>query len=130
MTLAISTDLNASRLAAVLSFLDQGAATARIRIYGSARPATGGAPGAAPLVEIVLTDPAGTIADGILILTAQADPMVSNSGNAVWARVVNGNDVFAFDCDVSNVGGSGEVQINSTQLYAGALCRLMSAALG
>lgn len=129
--IAITVAHNEARLAGTLAFLNLGPGVARIRIYGTVRPASvDTAPGAAPLVEVALADPAGSIAGGVLTLIAGGDAMVASSGGAVWARVVNGEGTTAFDCDVSDTSGGATVRLPNTTLFAGGLTRLASGVLG
>ena len=130
MTVAITTALNEAQLAAVASFIDSGTASGRIRIYGGTRPATvNDAPSTAMLVEIVLTEPCGSVSDGQLSLSATGLAQIVASGVSTWARVVNGNGDTALDADVSAPTGAGDVQISNTTLYAGAFVTLISAVL-
>lgn len=131
MTVAITLEHNEARLAGTLAFLDAGPNPARLRIYGEGRPATPvAAPGSALLVEIRLTKPAGTIAGGLLTLTQQEDGLISATGVASWARLVNGNEVTALDLDCSGTDGSGDVKLASTNLYLGGDARMVLAILG
>ena len=82
------------------------------------------------LVEIRLTKPAGTISNGLLTLTQQEDGLITASGIATWARLVNGEDVTALDLDCSGTDGSGDVKLASTTLYLGGDARMVSAILG
>lgn len=131
MTVAITVEHNEARLAGTLAFLDAGPLAARLRIYGGVRPATPAAtPGSAMLVEIRLTKPSGTIAGGLLTLTQQEDGLISATGVATWARLVNGNDLTALDLDCSGTDGTGDVKLASTNLYLGGDARMVSAILG
>ena len=104
---------------------------ARLRIYGGTRPATPATtPASAMLVEIRLTKPAGTIAGGLLTLTQQEDGLITSTGIATWARLVNGNEVTALDLDCSGTDGDGDVKLASTNLYLGGDARMVSAILG
>ena len=82
------------------------------------------------LVEIALTKPAGTIAGGLLTLTQQEDGLITATGIASWARLVNGDDVTALDLDCSGSDGAGDVKLASAQLYLGGDARMVSAILG
>lgn len=114
-----------------LTFLGQGAGSARIQLYGGTRPAFKAAPGSAMLGEITLQEPCGTVgATGTLTLLASADAMVTATGTATWARIINGDDVIAWDCDVSDMAGSAEIRLNSTTLYIGGNTALASGTLG
>jgi hypothetical protein len=43
---------------------------------------------------------------------------------------VNGNGSVAWDCDVSDLNGTGELRLPSTTLYAGGYTRIVSGLLG
>ena len=131
MTVAITVEHNEARLAGTLAFLDAGPLPARLRIYGGARPSTpASTPSSAMLVEIRLTKPSGTIGGGLLTLTQQEDGLISATGVATWARLVNGNDLTALDLDCSGTDGTGDVKLASTNLYLGGDARMVSAILG
>ena len=125
MTLAISAAHANARLQGTMAFADSGAQNARIRLYGTARPATGGDPLAAPLVEITLTKPCGAIDAGVLTLV-QADPggdLIAETGTALWARWINGDEMHVADGSVTDAAGDGDFKVSGTAgtlLYAGA----------
>lgn len=113
-----------------MTFLALGAGAARADIYGTARPANGADPGGAPLVSIPLLEPVGTVASAVLTITPPESAMISVTGTAVWARFVNGDGASAWDCDVSEEGGSGEVLLDSVQLFAGGRATITAGTLG
>jgi hypothetical protein len=125
MTLAISAAHNAARLQGTLGFADAGAQNARIRLYATVRPVTGGDAIAAPLVEITLAKPCGAIDAGVLTLV-QADAggdLIAQTGTALWARWVNGDEMHVADGSVSDAAGEGDFKVSGTAgtlLYAGA----------
>jgi hypothetical protein len=128
--IAISTELNEYRLNGVIAFLAGGAEHARANLYDGVRPPLGGTPTGNLLVSIVLMEPLGTVAEGLLALTPTDEVMITTTGQATWARIVNGNGALAWDCDVSDLNGSGELRLPSTTLYAGGYTRLVSGVLG
>ena len=128
--LEITTALSDARLQAVVDFLAQGTENATIKIYAGTRPAIGGAPSGDLLVSIPLVEPVGAVSGGVLTITSPPEEMVTTSGAATWARVANGDDVVAFDCDVSDEAGSGEITMQTTTLYAGGFARIVSGVLG
>ncbi len=131
MTIRITVAHNEARLAATLAHLDAGAGSAAVQIYGGTKPGTiSGTPSSAMLVEIGLTKPAGTIASGALTLTQAADVLIAATGQATWARFVNGDGTVVMDADCSDMAGSAEVKLVSTQLYEGGDARLASAVIG
>lgn len=131
MTITITQAHNEARLEGTRAFLDSGTGRARVRLYGGTRPSSvNDAPGTPMLVEIPLQKPCGTVAGGVLTLVQHEDGLIAETGIATWARVVNGNDTVAFDCDVGQGPGAWEIQLGQTQLYAGGLVRLVSFVLG
>ena len=60
----------------------------------------------------------------------QEDGLITSTGVATWARLVNGNEVTALDLDCSGTDGSGGVKLASTNLYLGGDARMVSAILG
>ena len=122
---------NEYRLGGTLAHLDSGTGPARLQLYEGTRPASaGGAAVGTLLVEITLTSPAGTVADGQLSLTQQEDGLISNSGLATWGRFVNGDGQACFDADVDDGVNGGEIQMATRQLYAGGDAKLLGAVLG
>ena len=134
MTLAISAAHNAARLQGTLAFADTGAQYSRIRLYATARPATGGDPLATPLVEITLAKPCGAINAGVLTLV-QADAggdLIAETGTALWARWVNGDEMHVADGSVTDGAGDGDFKVSGTTgtlLYAGARALLSTSTL-
>lgn len=114
------------------NFLDTGTGNATIEVYEGARPAPGDESGSDPLVVVVLAKPCGVIAAGSLVLTANdsSGELIARSGIAAWARFTNGDGQWAFDCDVSLSGGTGEVQFPNLQLYAGGRAPLAPSTVG
>lgn len=137
MTLAIDTAHRNLRLAATKSLIDEGVTGGVLHLYATARPATGAAPGAAPLVSILLTLPCGTVSSGSLSLTRanSGGDMITVSGIATWGRLVSGLGSLVADGDVSDSAGgaTGDFKLagaSGTQLYAGGYVVLSSAILG
>lgn len=128
--IAISTALKNCRLDSVVAFLQLGADAATARIYDGARPSLGGAPAGTLLVTIALAEPIGAVAGGVLTLTPTADALNEATGQATWARIVNGNGDLAWDCDVSDLNGTAELILTSTTLYIGGFTRIVSGTLG
>ena len=131
MTIAITSAHADARLSGTVSFLDAGPNNAAVRIYGGVRPTTpADTPTSEMLVQVDLTKPCGTVPAGVLTLTQLEDGLITASGTATWARVVNGRGVTAFDCDCGEGIGAWEVQLAQVALYAGGAARITSAVLG
>ena len=121
--------LNAAQTAR-LANMDAGAGVARVRFYAGARIAVTAAPGTGFICETPLLKPSGSVLDGVITLNP-GDPGINVlSGTTTWARLVNGNGDTVFDCDVSDLAGSGEIKLPSTVLYAGGETRMVSGTLG
>ena len=131
MTITISAEHHAARLEGTRAFLDEGSSPARVRIYGGIRPATpADTPASAMLVEVKLTKPCGGVIDGHLLLTPQENALIARTGVATWARIVNGAEITAMDLDCSGLGGTGDIRLAQTQLYAGGYAQMASATIG
>ena len=128
--IAVSTELNEFRLNAVLAFLSVGTANAWAEIYDGVRPALGGSPAGNLLACIVLMEPLGSVANGLLTVDPTNEVMIAHTGQATLARIVNGTGALAWDCDVSDLNGTGELRLPSTMLYAGGFTRIVSGLLG
>ena len=128
--IAISTALKNCRLESVVAFLQLGTDGATANIYDGVRPALGAVPGGALLVTIPLAAPVGTVAAGLLTVTPTADALNAATGQATWARIMNGNGELAWDCDVSDPNGTAELILTSTTLYIGGFTRIVSGTLG
>lgn len=131
MTLRITTAHNEARLNATRDQLDAGTGNAAVQIYGGTKPsAISGAPGSAMLVQIELTKPCGTVASGVLTLTQTADGLIAATGQATWARFVDGDGLVVMDADCSDTTGTAPVKLVNTQLNEGGDARLASAVIG
>ncbi|MCC4116342.1 hypothetical protein LLG90_13360 [Aromatoleum toluclasticum] len=116
-------------LQASFDLLDSGAAAPYVEIYGTARPAAGGAPGGSPLVTVTMSNPPGTV-DGALfriVLTVPIEGQIALAGDALWARIYDGAGAWWADCSVSDEAGSGEIKLQIITLAVGAFVRITSA---
>lgn len=126
----ISDELNAYRLQGVITFLALGTEQARAHVYAGPRPGFGEAPQGPLLASIVLAEPLGTIVDGVLEVAPTNEALILTTGEATWARIVNGNGAPAWDCDASDLNGTGELRLPTTTLYAGGYTRILTGLLG
>ena len=135
MTLVIGTDHALAQLAASIAFADAGALPSVIRLYADAGAATGAAPVSAPLAEVTLAKPCGTIAAGQLTLHV-ADPagaMVLATGQPRAAHWVNGAGLLVAAGTVTDMDHGGDFRVGGAStppgddtptLYAGGLVLL------
>jgi hypothetical protein len=125
----ISTGHNEYRLAGTLAHLDLGSGYATLSLYAGAYPSTPGA--AAPgtlLAEFVFAKPSGVVAAGELTMALPPVGTVLATGVATWGRFTNGDGAWNADFAVSDEAGSAPIKMVTTQLYAGGLAVLTSAA--
>lgn len=126
----ISNALNSYRLQGVITFLALGTEQARAHLYAGPRPSFGAAPQGPLLASIVLAEPLGTVVDGVLEVAATNEALILTTGEATWARIVNGQGALAWDCDASDLEGTGELRLPTTTLYAGGYTRILTGLLG
>ncbi|SDD23141.1 hypothetical protein [Aquimonas voraii] len=126
----ISDELNAYRLQGVITFLALGTEQARAHVYAGPRPGFGEAPQGPLLASIVLAEPLGTVVDGVLEVAPTNEALILTTGEATWARIVNGNGALGWDCDASDLEGMGELRLPTTTLYAGGYTRILTGLLG
>lgn len=133
--LDLTAEARAAMLAGLVAKADLTGTASRIDVYGTTKPVTpGGAAGGSPLVTIVLTDPCGSVTDGVLSLT-QADvlgDLISTTGTAVWARWKSGDGSILADGLVTDEVGAGPFKLRGTtgnNLYAGGRAVLGAVAL-
>jgi hypothetical protein len=126
----ISNALNGYRLQGVITFLALGTEQARAHLYAGPRPSFGAPPQGPLLASIVLAEPLGTVVDGVLEVAATNEALILTTGEASWARIVNGQGALAWDCDASDLEGTGELRLPTTTLYAGGYTRILTGLLG
>lgn len=126
----ISNALNGYRLQGVITFLALGTEQARAHVYAGPRPSFGAPPQGPLLASIVLAEPLGTVVDGVLEVAATNEAQILTTGEATWARIVNGQGALAWDCDASDLEGTGELRLPTTTLYAGGYTRILTGLLG
>jgi hypothetical protein len=126
----ISNALNGYRLQGVIQFLAIGTEQARAHLYAGPRPSFGAPPQGTLLASIVLAEPLGAVADGVLEITPTNEALILVTGEVTWARIVNGLGALAWDCDASNLEGTGELRLPTTTLYAGGYTRILTGLLG
>lgn len=142
-TLALAAAARAAALAAarpailqaLVTYADTGGGPSRIKVYGTARPATAqDAPGGAALVTLVLTNPCGAVTDGVLALTQASGigDLIAANGAAVWARWETGGGEPVADGDVTDMAGDGPIKLagaSGVNLNAGGRAILGAVAL-
>lgn len=118
-------------LQASFDLLDSGTAAPYVEIYGTTRPAPGGASGGTPLVSVTMSNPPGTVDAELfrIVLTVPIEGQIAVAGDAVWARIYDGAGEWWADASVSDEAGSGEIKLQVVTLAVGAFVRITSAIL-
>lgn len=129
MALGFPTALRSSRATAIRDAIDAGAGAGKVRIYNATRPATGGT-ATTLLAELTLSDPSGTITNGVLTFSAiTSDSAADATGTAAWFRIVDSTNATVVDGDVTATGGGGELQFASVTFTAGQQINITSFAI-
>jgi hypothetical protein len=126
----IANALNDYRLQGVIQFLALGTEQARAHLYAGPRPSLGASPQGSLLASIVLAEPLGAVADGVLEIAPTNEALILTTGEVTWARIVNGFGALAWDCDASDLNGTAELRLPTTTLYAGGYTRILTGLLG
>lgn len=132
MTIGINLSLREARLNLILSAIDLGADEydgALLSIYSGVRPFTGEELDEydIALVTFMLPFPCGSIVNGVLTFNTILDSVGITTGVASWGRLVDSNGDFVMDLSVTDIYGSGDIKIDSTDINAGSLVHCHSA---
>lgn len=126
----ISTAHAEARLVGSLAALEVGPDAPVLQLFTGPQPSPGGA-ATVLLAEIPLTDPAGLIETGpvLMITPALPIPIALASGAVAWGRLVDGNGDWHTDLAAGLTGSGKPIQMDDLTLFAGgkvllALCAL------
>ena len=120
-TIHLSTAVANAMLVPLRDALDGGSGPGTIAFYTTPMPATTADAITTQklLGTLTFSDPCGTVATKKLTFSAiTPDTSADNSGTAVWARISDSAGVVVADVDVSTTGGSGVIQLNTTNIVA------------
>lgn len=126
MQITPSISLKQATAAAWLAALDSASGQVTIEVYTGTKP-TG--PDTAIGAQVLLGTGTCSTTTGVVNTAGStvsldfnaitADSSADNTGTATWARIKNDGGVPKIDVDVSNVGGGGFFQMNTTNVVAG-----------
>lgn len=105
----------------LLTALDAGGGPGIVEIYNGTIPATvaTAVTTQTKLGTLTLSDPAGTVTDGMLTLSAiTQDSSADASGTATWARLKDSTGAAVADVDITTTGGGGTLQMNNISIVA------------
>lgn len=123
-TITLSNDAANDALTAILNKINAGTAAAAptIKIYNGTKPA---GPDTAVGAQVLLgtltcSATAGTVGSRQLNFNPiTQDSSADATSTATWARILNRDETPVIDVDVSAVGGSGFLQMNTVSIVAG-----------
>ena len=119
MAVGYSTAVRSARMTAVLNAIDAGSGPGTITVYDGTRPATGASiTTQTALVVGTLSDPCGTVTNGVITFSAITWADVIADGTATWARVRDSDDNFVLDMSAGDIGTE-DLVFNSAALVTG-----------
>jgi hypothetical protein len=123
-TLGFATARKTSRGNLVEGWLSGGS----VQVYTSPRPSTADIAISTQtlLATITLPNPAGTVTNGVFTSVTLSQVLVSNTGSAVWCRVIDSVGATIFDGDVGTVGSGSFLETTNTSLTQGAYLAISS----
>ena len=109
--------------------IDGGGGAGTISLYTGPLPESADTPvgGQILLGKLTCSYPVGTGGTHAGVLTFDAiaeDPSAASSGTAAWARIADAAGAPVFDCDVTEPGAGGTIEMNTTRIVAGGPIRL------
>lgn len=114
--------LQSACITPILTALDAGAGPSVIEIYSGTIAATTATAitSQVKLGTLTCSDPAGTVTDGMLTLSAiTQDSSADATGTATWARIKDSTGAVVADIDVTTTGGGGTLQMNNISIVTG-----------
>ena len=131
MALGMVEALRDSRLQQIINKIDNGGVAGKIEFYTGPQPATGAAITAETLLGTCdLSFPCATIATGVLTFNSISDDILADAtGDIVWARVLDSNDVIVMDGDCGITASGKTFIFNSLAVQTGGTIRVLSGSL-
>lgn len=132
-TVHFTNALKTGVLTQIQNAIDAGSAGGTIKIYTGAIPTTADTAVTSQVLLGTLTfsETCGVNASGSLTMAAiTQDSAADNSGTATWARIADSSGVTVMDIDVSTTGGTGALQLNTTNIVKGGPILITSFIIG
>jgi len=122
--MGFTTARKTSRAELVASWLDGG----EVRIYDGTRPANADTAISTQtlLVTFALPNPSGTVTNGVWTAGDIDLTLITTSGTATWARVVDSSGGTVFDADVGVSGSGALIELDNVSLVTGGYCTVVS----
>jgi hypothetical protein len=120
--LSFVTGLRNDRATAIKNRLDAAATGGYFQFYTGDRPASANVAitDQVLLGTCALSDPCGTVTNGVLTFGAISDDESADAfGTATWLRAFDGDGNEVLDMDVTDSAGAGPCKLNSVNIVAG-----------
>lgn len=132
MTMNFSTALRNSRAQAVIDHIDAGADAVTtegvMHFYNGPRPAAGAAITTETLLaSCALSEPSGTVANGVLTFaTISDDVSVDADGDVLWCRIVDSDGDWVIDLGCGIAGSGEQIIFNTLTARIGGVLQILS----
>lgn len=129
MAVKLSLVTRTSLAQSIIDKIDAGGAAGVLKIYDGVQPTNPDIPITSQnvLSEHTLSFPCGTSASGILTFEPISEDSFANaSGTASWARFFDSNGLAIADASITQVGGLGDLQMNTVNIVINGPIRFTS----
>lgn len=130
--LRLTTATRSARATALKNTIDAGSGAGKIEFYAGSLPATVNTAisGQTLLATCELSDPCGTVTDGVLMFSTVSDDVAIDATGTIAFGLIVDSDGNVVGDGMAGVAGSGAAFIfNTVSAVAGGICRLTSAAI-
>lgn len=120
MTVRLSNTVRTTRVDAIRAAIDGGAGPGRMKIWSGVKPAKGSPPAGTLLADLVLSDPCGVSAAGVLTITVPLeDTSADQSGTASFFILEDSVGTFVLDGDCGESGSGADLIMSTVTVVAG-----------
>lgn len=129
MAVKLSTEVRTEFAQSIINKIDAGGAAGSIKIYDGSQPPSPNSPVTTQnvLSEHTLSYPCGTASNGVLTFgPISEDSYANTTGTATWARFFDSNGNAVADASITQVGGGGDLQMNTTNIVINGPVRFTS----
>lgn len=129
MAVKLSLEARTALAQALIDQIDAGGAAGVLKIYDGVQPTGPDIPVTSQnvLSEHTLSYPCGTAENGVLTFGPIAEDSFANAtGTATWARIYDSNGNAVADASITQVGGGGDLQMNTVNIVINGPVRFTS----
>lgn len=129
MAVKLALNVRTEMAQTLINKIDAGGAAGSLKIYDGLKPSSPDVPVTSQnvLSEHTLSYPCGTAANGILTFGPISEDSFANAtGTASWARIYDSNGNAVADASITQVGGGGDLQMNTVNIVINGPIRFTS----